>query len=213
MHRMKSLGIKSLVCLLMLLPALGFARDFKAGVDYTVLDKPVATETGNKIEVLEFFWYGCPHCFKFEPFVSKWKKQLPDNVVFIQVPAPLNPKWMVHTKTYYALELMDQLDKVHEDIFKALHVERKKLFTRDSIADYLATKGIDRKLFVDTYDSFGVEMRARKSMQLMQEYNVTGVPMLAVNGKYIITASQAGSYPAMIEIASYLVDKEAKSSN
>lgn len=210
---MKLIGIKHLAWLCLLLPALGFAKDYKAGVDYTVLEKPIATQTGNKVEVLEFFWYGCPHCFKFEPTIVKWKATLPASAQFIRVPAPLNPRWMVHTKTFYALEMMDKLDQYHEMIFDALHKERKKLYTEDEIADFLAEKGLDRKLFTETYESFAVEMRARKALQLGNDYNLNGVPTLTVNGKYVITASQAGSFQGMVDIASYLVNKEANAGN
>jgi thiol:disulfide interchange protein DsbA len=189
------------------------AKDYKAGTHYTELSKPIPTQSGDKIEVLEFFWYGCPHCFQFEPVISKWRKDAPDHVYFSQVPSPLNPKWMVHTKTYYALDLMGKVDEYHKLIFDAMHVQRKKLYTLDSIADYLASKGLDAGAFNDAYNSFAVEMRARKAMQLGRDYNLSGVPMLTVNGKYVISASEAGSYSEMINIVNFLVDKEAKARN
>ncbi len=210
---MKSIWIKFVAWPLLLLPMLVCAAEYKEGQHYSVLPAAIATQTGDKIEVLEFFWYGCPHCFQFEPYISKWEKTLPDNVRLIQVPPPLNPRWMVHTKTYYALELMGKVNEYHLAIFDAMHVKRKKLFTLPSIADYLATLGVDTGVFTDTYNSFAVEMRARKAMQLGQDYQVGGVPMMAVNGKYVITADQAGGYQQMLDIASYLVGKEAKAAN
>lgn len=210
---MKSVWIKSCAYVLMIVPVLAIAANFKAGVHYTELDKPVATQTGDKIEVLEFFWYGCPHCFRFEPVVSRWGKNTADNVRFIRVPAPLNPKWMVHTKTYYALEMMDKLDLYHEAIFDAMHVKRKRLYTLDAIADFLANQGLDPNAFKDTYNSFGVEMRARQAMQLGRDYQLNGVPMLTVNGKYVISASKAGGYQKMLDIADYLIEREAKAAD
>jgi thiol:disulfide interchange protein DsbA len=192
---------------------LTFAAEYKAGQHYTELAKPVPTQTGDKIEVLEFFWYGCPHCFQFEPMIVRWNKNKPDNVRFTRVPAPLNPKWMVHTKTYYALELMDKVDEYHKAIFDAMHVKRKKLYSLPNIAEYLGALGMDAKTFTDTYNSFAVEMRARKAMQLGQSYNLSGVPMIAVNGKYVVSASQAGGYKQMLDITNYLIDKEAKAAN
>ncbi len=196
--------------ILMLLPLVVMAKEYDAGVDYEVLSHPVKTQTGDKVEVLEFFWYGCPHCFKFEPTLSAWVKKLPSNVKFIRIPAPLNPKWMVHTKTYYALEMMGKGEQYHEALFNAIHIDRKRLFTKDKIADFLASKGVDKKLFLDTMNSFGVEMRARKAAQLSREYNLHGVPMLAVNGKYIVTGEKAGSFKNMVDIASYLIKKESR---
>ena len=210
---MKSAFIRHFAWLVMLLPLLAGAKEYKAGTHYTELAQPIATQSGDKIEVLEFFWYGCPHCFQFEPVVEKWKKNAPDSVHFVRVPAPLNPKWMVHTKTYYALELMDKLDRYHEAVFEAMHVKRKKLYTLAAISDYLASEGLDAKAFTDAYNSFAVEMRARKAMQLGRSYNLSGVPMLTVNGKYVVSATQAGSYDEMINITNYLVEREAKAAN
>jgi thiol:disulfide interchange protein DsbA len=207
---MKISAIKRLLWLVMLLPTLVLARDYTAGKDYIELPAPIATQTGDKVEVLEFFWYGCPHCFQFDPKLEKWLKTLPANAQFMRVPAPLNPNWMVHTKTYYALESMGKGEQYHHDLFNALHVERKKIFTVEAVADFLAEKGVDKKAFMDAYGSFAVEMRARKTTQLGQSYRLNGVPMLTVNGKYVITAEKAGGFDGMLEVASYLIQKETK---
>ena len=199
--------------LMILLLAFGqslMAKDYDEGIDYNRLSSDVATESGKQIEVLEFFWYGCPHCYQFEPTLSKWMKNKPDNVNFIRIPAPLNPSWMVHTKAYYALELLGEGEKHHEDLFRAIHEKKMRLSTPEAIADFLANKGVDKKAFADSFDSFGVEMRARKAMQLSRNYKLNGVPMLAVNGKYTISAQQAGGYKQMIDITNHLIEKEAK---
>jgi len=200
----------SLLGLMLLLPVLAQAQNYKEGESYSKLAKPVATQSGDKIEVLEFFWYGCPHCFSFEPTLQKWKKTLPANVKFVRMPAPLNPRWMAHTKTFYTLQIMGEGDKYHNDIFEAMHVKKMKLFSRDSIANYLETLGVDKKTFLSTFDSFAVEMRAKQAMQLGQQYKVNGVPMLSVNGKYTISGSQAGSYQGMVNVANYLIKLESK---
>lgn len=184
------------------------AKDYDEGIDYNRLAKEQATDSGNKIEVLEFFWYGCPHCYQFEPTLSKWVKNKPDNVNFIRIPAPLNPNWMVHTKTYYTLELMGKGEAFHEDLFKAMHEKKMRLNTPKAIADFLAGKGVDKQAFEDTFNSFAVEMRARKAMQLSRGYKLNGVPMLAVNGKYTISAQQAGGYKQMIDVTNHLIKKE-----
>jgi len=200
----------SLLGLMFLLPVLAQAQNYKEGESYTKLAKPIATRDADKIEVLEFFWYGCPHCFSFEPTLKKWKKTLPANVKFIRMPAPLNPRWMAHTKAFYTLEIMGEGDKYHDDIFTAMHVKKMKLFSRDAIADYLETLGVDKKTFLSTFDSFAVEMRAKQAMQLGQQYKVSGVPMLAINGKYSISGSQAGSYQGMVNVANHLIKLESK---
>ena len=194
----------------MLLPLTAIAKNYDAGIDYEVLSKPVKTMSGDKVEVLEFFWYGCPHCFKFEPSLSQWVKKQPSNVAFTRIPAPLNPKWMVHTKVYYALEIMGKADLYHSAIFNAMHVKKQRLYTADKLINFLATQGVDKKLLSDTMNSFAVEMRARKAAQLSRDYQLHGVPMLAVNGKYLITGEKAGSYKNMLDIAAYLIKKESK---
>lgn len=206
---------KSIVKFSLLIILLAFnqnvlAKDFDEGIEYKRLPNDQRTDSGDKIEVLEFFWYGCPHCYQFEPVLSKWVKNRPANVNFIRVPAPLNPNWMVHTKAYYALELMGKGEAFHGDLFHAMHEKKMRLNTPSAIADFLATKGVDKKAFEESFNSFAVEMRARKAMQLSRDYKLNGVPMLAVNGKYTISAQDAGGYEKMIEVTNHLVAKESK---
>ncbi len=184
--------------------------EYSEGKHYSKLSSPIPTQTGDRIEVLEFFWYGCPHCFQFEPTLQKWKPQLAKNVSFLRMPSPLNPRWMVHTKAFYALESMGEGENHHQAIFNAMHVKRQRLYSKDAIADFLASRGIDKQTFLSTFDSFAVEMRARQALQLGQQYQLNGVPMLTVNGKYTISAEQAGSYQAMVNIADYLIRLESK---
>ncbi|MCW8933505.1 MAG: thiol:disulfide interchange protein DsbA/DsbL [Gammaproteobacteria bacterium] len=207
MHFIKKI---SLLALIFLLPALSQAENYTEGKSYSKLPQTVATQTADKIEVLEFFWYGCPHCFSFEPTLKKWKQSKPANVTFIRVPAPLNPSWMVHTKTFYTLEIMGEGEKYHEAIFAHMHVKKQKLNSKSAIADFLAEQGVNKETFLATFDSFAVEMRAKQAMQLGQKYNVSGVPMLAVNGKYTVSGSQAGSYAGMVKVTNHLIKQESK---
>jgi protein dithiol oxidoreductase (disulfide-forming) len=206
---MKSVLFKRLLWALLLLPAMLQAKEYKEGVEYIKLATPVPTQNAEKIEVQEFFWYGCPHCFQFEPKLAAWVKNKPANVEFVRMPAPLNPNWMPHTKTYYALEAMGRGDEFHVEIFNAMHVAKLKLFTPEAIADFLAQKGVDRTKFLDSYNSFAVNMRARKAEQLGNQYKITGVPALTVNGKYLINTNQTGGFDEVLNILSYLVSKEA----
>jgi len=200
----------SLLALILLLPASIQAQNYTEGKSYSKLSEPVNTQSGDKIEILEFFWYGCPHCFSFEPTLKKWKKNKPANVVFKRVPAPLNPRWMVHTKTYYALQIMGEGEKHHEAIFAAMHVKKQKLNNKGAITDFLVNRGVNKETFLSTFDSFAVEMRAKQAMQLGQQYKVNGVPLLTVNGKYTVSGSQAGSYAGMVNVTNHLIKQESK---
>jgi len=184
------------------------AQSYSEGKNYTRLAQEQTTQSGKNIEVLEFFWYGCPHCYQFEPTIAKWKKNKPANVHFIRVPAPLNPSWMPHTKAFYALEIMGKGEQYHQALFNAMHVERKKLYDMASITQFLASQGVDEKAFTSNVNSFAVEMRARQAMKLSKSYQLSGVPMMAVNGKYTISAQQAGGYKQLIEITNHLINKE-----
>ena len=196
------------MCVVLVWAATAQAQNYKEGEKYTRLAKDLVTESGDKIEVLEFFWYGCPHCYQFEPTIAKWKKNKPANVHFVRIPAPLNPSWMPHTKAYYALEIMGKGEQYHEALFKAIHVERKKIFDMASITQFLVSQGVDEKAFTSNVNLFAVEMRARKAMQLSRDYKLSGVPMIGVYGKYTISAQQAGGYQQLIDITNHLISKE-----
>jgi len=200
----------------LLLPVLFFmlalpsawAEDFTEGVDYTTIASPVRTSNPDKIVVTELFWYGCPHCFRFEPYAVKWKKTMADDVVFEQIPATLNPSWVNHARAYYALQLIGKIDLVHAQIFNAIHIKNKRLSNRDNIADFVAKFGVDKQQFKDAFNSFPVETKLRKNGKKERTYGVTGVPSIIVNGKYITSGSHAGSYSRMLKIMDYLVGLE-----
>ena len=195
--------------ILLLLPLAACAKSYDES-RYITLKQPVATETGDKVEVLEFFWYGCPHCYHLDPLLSRWAEKLPANVKFVRVPAPLNPRWMPHAQAYYALQTMGKGETFHKVLFDAIHKDRRRLFTLDAIADFLQEKGIDRQLFIETANSFAVQARARHAAQLGEEYKIHGVPALAVNGKYVVTTEKAGSFEEMLNITDFLIGKESK---
>lgn len=203
---MKRLVLPILI-LLFTLPA-AWAEEFTAGVDYTVIAKPVKTSNPNKIVVTELFWYGCPHCFRFEPYVEKWKKTIADDVYLEQLPSTLNPRWAMHARAYYALELMGKLDLAHAQIFNALNIKNMRLSNRDSIADYVAQFGVDKEEFKKAFNSFPVETKIRKNGKKERLYNVEGVPAVIINGKYITSGSHAGSYGRMLKVMDYLINLE-----
>lgn len=171
------------------------AQDIREGREYTVLNPPQQVENKGKIEVLEFFWYGCPHCYDFEPLLQKWLKALPKDVVFRRVPALFpGDKWLTDTKTYYTLEAMGLLEKMHQEVFDAIHIDRVRMNDENTLFAWMEKKGVDRKKFEDTFRSFAVQSKAQRSMQLSGAYGLDGVPALIVQGKYKPVPGASGSY-------------------
>jgi thiol:disulfide interchange protein DsbA len=181
---------------------------FVEGSDYQPITPAVKTTQPDKVVVTEIFWYGCPHCFRFEPYVEKWSAKLPDGVVFEQVPSSLNPRWTEHARAYYSFQLMGQLEQTHRAFFDAIHLKRERLADLDAIAGFVADRGLDEKVFREYYSSFPVETQIRKNIQREKRYGHNGVPAIIVNGKYLVSASLAGSNERMIQIMNFLVAQE-----
>jgi len=185
------------------------AENYTAGFEYrSINEQPVADPA--RIQVVEFFWYGCPHCFHFEPYVNRWLSDKPANVDFIQIPAPLNKSWEIHTKAFYALELMGMQKKVHEKLFEAIHMKKMRLFDEKSLTNFLVKQGVDKDQFKKNLKSFAVNSKLNKARKMMKDFEVRGVPLLAVNGKYVTSGSMAGGYQQMIDVVKFLVAKESK---
>ena len=201
---------KILISLLLIIsPVLLHAADFKEGKEYKAITAQ-ATDSGDKIEVLEFFWYGCPHCYFFEPHIIAWKKSKPANVVFNRVPAIFRPDWEVQARTYYALLNMGVIEELHGKIFTAIHKDKKRLNKKDLLVDFVVSNGVDREKFLSEYSSFAVDGMVRKAKRMLKPYQIQGVPTVAVNGKYITSGSMAGSHDNMIKVLNYLIEKESK---
>jgi thiol:disulfide interchange protein DsbA len=197
------------VVLLSTISGAAFAQlAFIEGTDYQLITPPVETSQPDKVVVTEIFWYGCPHCFRFEPYAQRLAAELPDGAVFEQVPSSLNPSWTVHARAFYAFELMGVLDQIHQQFFDAIHLKRQRLDKVDAIAQFVAEQGLDEKLFLEYYNSFPVETKMRKNSRKEQRYGHGGVPAVIVNGKYLVTGSLAGSNERMVEIIKYLVGME-----
>ncbi len=203
--------MKKLVVLMFLLvnSALLQAADYSEGTHYKKLP-PQQTSSADKVEVLEFFWYGCPHCYSFEPYLNEWKKTKPANVEFIRVPAIFRPDWEVQARAYYALSNMGVIDDIHEKIFAAIHKDKKRLDKKELIVSFIEKNGVDKKKFLEEYSSFAVDGMVRKAKKKVKGYQLKGVPSVAVNGKYLTSGSMAGSYDNMIKIMSHLIAKESK---
>lgn len=157
---------------------------------------PVPVDSGGKIEVLEFFWYGCIHCYNLQPSLEPWVKALPADVEFRRVPAVFNERWALDATIYYAMEALGLVDKLHRPLFDAIHKNRLNTANEQQFSDWLTNQGVDAKKFVEAAKSFGVRSKARRATQLTVAYKVDGTPALAVHGRYTVPA-QAGMLKAV----------------
>jgi len=203
--------MKKLVIFIFLLfnSALLQAADYTEGKHYKKLSSEQIS-SGEKVKVLEFFWYGCPHCYSFEPYLKTWEKTKPANVELVRVPAVFRPEWEVQARTFYALSNMGKIDDLHEKIFTAVNKDKIRLDKKELIVDFVEKNGVDRKIFLEEYDSFAVDGMVRKAKKKIKAYQIQGVPSIVVNGKYLTSGSMAGSYDNMLKITNYLIAKESK---
>jgi len=185
-------------------------RPLAPGVDYTELKPGQPVDAQGKIEVLEFFWYGCPACYTLEPFLEKWIPRLPADVQFRRVPAVLNPGWVNESAAYYTFEALGVLDKLHRPFFDAIH--RDRLSTRDpaALSQWLAKNGVDAKKYQETLKSFGVQSRVRRAAQLSAAYRIDGTPSMAVHGRYTVSVEQARTWEGMLATIENLVSLARK---
>jgi thiol:disulfide interchange protein DsbA len=186
----------------------GAQQAYVEGVDYKVISPVVKTSQPDKVVVTEMFWYGCPHCFRFEPYIVNWEKRIPDGVVFEPVPSVLNSSWTNHARAFHTFKLMGVKEQLHKKLFDAIHVKRQRLNSLDQLAGFAADQGLDEKLFRDSFASFPVDSQLRKSAQLEKRYGHNGVPAIIINGKYLASGSMAGSNDRLIKIIDYLVASE-----
>lgn len=193
-----------LILLACALPLVAQAADppFQEGKDYVRLSTPAAPATSDKVEVIEMFWYGCPHCYDLEPVTKEWLKRKPDHVEFTRIPVAFGASWEPGARAYYAAEALGVLDKIHQPLFDAFH-QRRKLSNEDELAAFFAEHGVDQEAFRKAYNSFQTETQLRRGNQLAQRFGVRGVPAIIVNGKYDVRS------PRMFEVVDFLITKEA----
>ena len=189
-------------------PSWAQAEAFKAGKDYISLKQraPVEAATG-KIEVVEFFWYSCPHCNAFEPELNAWLAKLPPKVEFKRVPVRFRADFEPQQRLYYSLEAMGQLGKVHAKVFHAIHVERNPLSTAAAIFDWVGKQGLDPKAFENTFNSFAVVGKAKRAAQLQEAYQVEGVPALGVAGRFYVDGNLAGTMTRSLKVVDHLLTR------
>lgn len=198
-------GLPGLLAAALLLPSALWAVE--EGIDYAVLEPAQPTETGDQVEVLEVFWYGCPHCWHLEPVMTQWVAAKPAGVAFRLMPAT-GPRWEPHARAYYAAESLGKLDVFHEALFKAMQVQHRPIMTENDLVKFAGEIGIDPEQFRAAYESFYVETRVRKAEEMGRRYGIDGVPALIINGKYRTSPSQAGGQDQMLQVLNTLVGQE-----
>ncbi len=188
------------------------AAGFDEGIEYIKINPPVSTSVKKgQIEVVELFWYMCPHCFRFEPVIQKWLKTKPKNVVFKRIPAVFSPRWRFFAKVYYTEKLLGVEKKIHEPLFNALHKQRASLGNEAAMANFFEKyAGVKKQEFMDVFNSFSVDAKVRKAEDLSKRYGAQGVPTLIVNGKWRTGGAIAGGHEGMIEVVNHLIRMESK---
>lgn len=191
-------------------------QEFEQGFEYHPLTQVQPTTTGDKIEVVELFWYGCSHCYRFEPSLHEWvSKKIPAGATFVRVPAIFNPAWAFHAQMYYTAETLGVAEKTHQPLFDAMHKERRQINTLDAAADFFAEHGVSKDDFRNTFNSFIVQSRVHRAKQLTEASGITGVPSMVVNGKYrtdgksaTFNDPHANPHEKMLEVVEALIAKE-----
>jgi len=183
----------------------------QAGKDYMVLGKPAMVETPpGKVEVIEFFWYSCPHCNAFEPTFEKWAKAAPADVVVRRVPVSFRDDFLPQQKLYYALEALGKVDELHVKVFNAIHGERQQINRDAAIIDWVAKQGVDKSKFAEAFNSFSVNAKARRATQLQDQYKVEGVPALGIAGRFYTDGQLAGNMDRALQTTDFLIGQARK---
>jgi thiol:disulfide interchange protein DsbA len=180
------------------------------GTEFKLVQPPQPVETGNKIEVLEFFQYSCPHCFAFNPDLDAWRKKLPADVEYKRVHINWDNSTLNHTKIYYALEQLGRVNEVHEKVFTAIHLNKKRMLDPEEIADLMAANGIDRKQWLEVFNSFSIATKASKAMQVWRAYKIDGTPTLACDGRFLTSPSIVGSRGGSLAVMDSLIQRVRK---
>ena len=205
---------KSLILLALLGATTAFAQPslYVEGTHYEAIEKPVRTEDPNKIEVTEVFWYGCPHCYAFEPLINTWAEKLPSDVAFVRSPGMWNATMEVHAQIYYVAQALGVLDKTHSVVFDAIHQKGNYLQDKEAVKELFVAQGVSAEDFDKTWGSFAMTSAVKKAGTRMREYGVSSVPCLIVDGKYLITINDSVTTQAdMLKVVDFLVAKEKKS--
>ena len=206
--KMWKLTLSSLLLCVGLVPAMASA-EYTEGVEYIAVDQqPV--ETGAKIEVREFFWYGCSHCFHLEPVLHEWRKTMSSKAKFVRTPAVFRDTWEAHARAYYAYEALGVADKIGMAMFGAIHDKSRPLDDEKTITAFAVEQGIDEKRFRDAYNSFSMAASLKHGVDLQRRYNIASVPTMVVDGKYITSPSLSHGQAELMKVLDFLIEKSAK---
>ena len=207
----RTLTSLSLVLLLPLVSiAYGQVERFVDGTHYVTLESPVSTRDDSRIEVIEAFWYGCSHCFRFEPLIEDWKSNAPDDVDFVRFPAMWDGLMKIHAQIFYTAEALNAVELVHEAVFNEIILEGNRLQNERQIGELFARHGIDQEEFNRAFSSFGVRTRVNQAESRMQDYRIRSTPNMIVNGKYVVAndPDEVPTQQMMLDIVDFLVAKE-----
>lgn len=182
--------------------------DVSKGEGFSPIVPPQPTQDPNKVEILEFFWYGCPHCYRFEPLLQEWAKSLPANVTLIKQPAIFSSNWAAGAYAYFVAEALGVTDKVHNALFDAFQDTGKPIESEEQLAELFAGLGVAKEDFHTAYNSFMVTTRIRQAESMPARYGITGVPAVVINGKYLTNGTLAKDYPGMIAVMNALIQQE-----
>ncbi len=196
---------RTLLTAFALSPLIARAQPASEGSAYTTLKNELPLETTGKVEVVEFFWYGCIHCYNLEPALEKWVPKLPADTLFRRIPAVFNERWAHDAAIFYAFEVLGTLDKLHRPFFDAIHKDRLKSDNPAALGEWLANNGLDAKKFDATMKSFGVQSKTKRATQLTSASRIDGTPALMVQGRYTISVEQGGSGEGMLANAGQLI--------
>lgn len=202
---MKKFILGGMTAMVMAFSANAMAADFVADKDYTVVQNPGKPEVAGKIEVREFFWYGCPHCFKLEPHMQAWLRKIPSDVNFIRTPAAMNKLWEQGARAYYVSEALGVRKRTHLPLFHA-NGTGQQILQKDEFAKFFTKYGVPEAKFNSMYNSFAITAKVSQANKLAQQYQLSGVPAVVVNGKYVVQ----GEDQKVVQVVEYLINKERK---
>ncbi len=184
------------------------------GIEYKLVTPAQPTITTKKVEVVELFWYGCPHCYRLEPHMKEWLAKKPDNVVFYRIPAVFNPTWGLHARAFYTAKSLGLFDEgksaFHDAFFAEIHKNKKRLNKQGAIEAFFARFGVSSEDFNNTFHSFSVNTKVNRAAVLSKRYQADGVPTIIVNGKYRTDGPMGGGHKGMLKIVDFLIKKESK---
>ena len=175
---------------------------------YELISPAQPTQSTDKVEVLEFFWYGCPHCYTFEPVLDKWRKEQSGKINFVRVPAVFNKRWAKHAKAFYTAEVLGVSEQLHTEFFDAIQNKKQKLESENQLAEFFSAHGVDETKFREAYNSFMVDAKMRKAKSMGPRYGVVSVPTMVINGKYKTNGPLAKGQNNMTKVMNRLIEKE-----